>query len=73
MKVNLSSEFQTFDEVVEKNGYEFAYKEYRDAAFDIIKNNPVGYFKTVGLFTYRGLFQINLTMSKTFKILILIN
>ena len=68
MKVNLSSEFQTFDEVVDKNGYEFAYKEYRNAAFDIIKSNPVGYFKTVGLFTYRGLFpEINLTISKTFK------
>ena len=54
--------------IVDKNGYEFAYKEYRDAAFDIIKNNPVGYFKTVGLFTYRGLFpEINLTISKTFK------
>ena len=68
MKVNLLSEFQTFDEVVEKNGYELAYKEYRGAAFDIIKNNPSGYFKTIGLFTYRGLFpEINLTMSKTFK------
>ena len=54
MKINLSSEFQTFDEVVEKNGYEFAYKEYLDATFDIIINNPSGYLKTVGLFTYRG-------------------